>query len=215
MLGMPRGDAKKRYREARVLAMLPFVLIMFSVTVMKVVEGFADSPERGWRLVSVVILLAIGLWLLASVLDMSLMLRNRRLVRRAVPGSSVHVVSIGIDTWNADVKSVRATVIHPNYLPLIHLAIEPDAVTLRSGFQRNTDPMVSLAYNELESLEVVRVRSTVSSGPGLRLTTGEGRLELQLLRLSPVGLGRVRRTTAEDVAAAIEARMRSGQVEAL
>lgn len=189
MIQMPSGDARKRIREPRVRAMFPFLLAMFTVWVMKLVDAFDRSPSHGWFWVVTVPLLAVTLYVLVNALDTAFQLHHRSVVRKAAGDVPIFLCSVSIDTWNQNVQGIRDTLTHPNYLPMVYLLLENDAITVRTGFRGDSDSKCEVLYNQVDEVKAVKVSTVMSSGPGIRIIVGTEQLDFQLfphLNLGPV-----------------------------
>ncbi|MDI6024533.1 hypothetical protein QBL02_13395 [Leucobacter sp. UT-8R-CII-1-4] len=86
---------------------------------------------------------------------------------------------IGLSAWNDNVCHARDMVLHPNYNGLQVLVLEESVLTVRTGVAKDVEAKVTIPYSEISKVEIVRVSSVMSTGPGIRLTVGSERFEFQ------------------------------------
>ncbi|MDI6024603.1 hypothetical protein QBL02_13760 [Leucobacter sp. UT-8R-CII-1-4] len=203
----PSGDATKRYKERRVLALIPFLTCMVAVVAMKMTESFATSSERGWATTRIMILASAGVALLIFIVDISATLYNFSSVKRRVGENPVYCVGIAIADWNQNHFGTREAFDHLNFLPYTFLIVSEQALEFRTGYSGDTEVKLSIPYKVIEEIEVVRVSSVMSTGPGLRIDTQENNLDLQLFPLLSFGSIHSTKRTAKRVAEQIRGRL--------
>lgn len=201
------GDAKKRYKERRVLAMFPFLICMAAVFTMKMTESFAQSSDFGWNSVRGLLIVVAGCAVFIFALDAGVTLRNFFSVKRKVGENFAYCVGIAIDDWNQNHFGTRETFDHPNFLPYTFLIVSEQALEFRTGYSGDTEVKLSIPYKVIEGIEVVQVSSVMSTGPGLRISTLESSLDLQLFPRFCFAGARSTKRTAKRVAEQIRGRL--------
>lgn len=203
----PSGDAKKRYRERRVFAMIPFFLCMSAVVAIKMSESFAQSSDSGMRSVRNGIIILAGCSIFFIVLGVGLTMHDYLSVKRKVGENPVYCVGIAIADWNQDHFGTREAFDHPNFLPYTFLVASERALEFRTGYSGDTEVKLAIPYKVIEGIEVVRVSSVMSTGPGLRISTAESSLDLQLFPRFCFAGARSTKQTAKRVAEQVRRRL--------
>lgn len=203
----PSGDATKRYRERRVLALIPFLVCMAALVVMKTTESFAQSSDSGLRSVGNGLIVLAGCSIFFIVLGVGLTMHDYFSVKRKVGENPAYCVGIAIADWNQNHFGTRETFDHPNFLPYTFLIVSERALEFRTGYSGDTEVKLSIPYKVIEGIEVVQVSSVMSTGPGLRINSQENNLDLQLFPLLSFGSIHSTKRTAKRVADQISRRV--------
>lgn len=179
MFWSKRMDARKHYRNPFLLGGIPVLISSGARWIMGVERAYRESSPSADLLLFMGIYGFLAALFLGPPLACLLWLYYRTRVARAVPGAQIFSMCIGLSTWNKNVCHARDRVLHPNYNGLQVLVLEESVLTVRTGVAKDVEAKVTILYSEISKVEIVRVSSVMSTGPGIRLTIGGECFEFQ------------------------------------
>lgn len=174
-----RMEARKYYKNPLLWFAIPMLISSGTQSVMGIARAYRESSPYADSLLSFAIFILLFVTLFGPPMASLLWLYYRTRVARAVPNAQVFSMCIGLATWNNNVCHARDRVLHPNYNGLQVLVLEESVLTVRTGVAKDVDAKVTIPYSEISKVEIVRVSSVMSTGPGIRLTIGGECFEFQ------------------------------------
>ncbi len=195
---------QKWYQTRAGIGLRVFQAFMLFSVVSKIFAAFSSSVEEGITAIEI-FLLAFAVFAIAAVfLHVALFLIPLRRVRKACPQCHFHAVGLGLESYAQIYEVVGWQVFSPDWHGTLFLSVGDGTFEFRSGGMRDPDPMLSVPFCAVGSVEPVHVVSRVGEGGGLRFVIQGKPFDVRLINDPVFGVKTARKERSVALASQLD-----------